>query len=513
MALPVLLAIIISLIVVSVGGYFVLQRIKNQPSQPSEPVATAPQSSPPVPVIGPFQSFLAGHCNFNSQTYERVGTVDIKSKDFPVSIDKSVTDQYNDPANGCYLTGNYSSDTPQNSIKNLSSLLFVSLSKQSDSSRIDIYDDSALSMSKETATEYAFPGQLASLSDWPQNQVVDIGDDVILGIYGESSPQIAVTCAIGKSCAKHPSLIKIGGIAVKKVALTAGETINVAISFSFLAGPNQRLSDFDKEHPYPIGYYQPADYNLALTKEFLGDSSELQSPERENVMSAKRILDAIQSNRPAFSVLNNGLRYDLEKIQADPASEAEGDTDTRIVSYDKNNLRKIVVPSLGAIYRGNLWIRFHKSIFPKNSSRLFLSAYRPASDSYYFSDVPTHYYDLTNGQLYETRISSYFDSEDPTSPNQLKMLNLGRNPQGYGRYLYLLDVLNDSVTKILELPPGENLIYQTNADMGGPSIKIVWLDDNTIQYSVYDESVPLDKTIINNIYYPRKLIGTRTLKL
>lgn len=186
---------------------------------------------------------------------------------------------------------------------------------------------------------------------------------------------------------------------------------------------------------------------------------------------------------------------------------------------NRNGEREVLVPNVTQTAKLTGLTGSGKTLFPfavaENSNKIF---FNEATDG---SDAGSHLlwsFDISTKQLTKlTNINSVFGGFDgiAISPNKLYVVTAladeGKNDKGISQNLKLLDLNNDLVKTIVTLSGDETL----NAGYTGLSsnFDIKFLDDSTVQYNVYDQSMaPIESgRYFNGAESYKPLLGTRII--
>ena len=145
------------------------------------------------------------------------------------------------------------------------------------------------------------------------------------------------------------------------------------------------------------------------------------------------------------------------------------------------------------IWPGNALVAWS---LPKTGGKLFFTSHRLSSDAP-FSDF--YSYDLHTGVVAFLPNASIYGPEWPwvISSDGFRFLSAycrAESPEFFGRRLYVVDLWTDTARLVKTLPPGETLMEGISG-FDGSSVegKKEWLNNSTIQFTVYKESKTEDE--------------------
>ncbi len=184
--------------------------------------------------------------------------------------------------------------------------------------------------------------------------------------------------------------------------------------------------------------------------------------------------------------------------------------DGKLVEINPDGSEKILIPRFSEV-AGNTYHSFNKLSFPENSNKLFLYSFLDGTDA---PPGGIWEYNISSHSFKELpNVSKYYSSHGnkSLSPNGKYVATIyDPDDQINKRRIFILDLENDKVSKIIELIGNELVTFcSSKGDCWGNMGDLKWLDNQTLQYAVYDSNKYTE--VSNQTEHP--LIEKRTIKL
>jgi hypothetical protein len=204
-------------------------------------------------------------------------------------------------------------------------------------------------------------------------------------------------------------------------------------------------------------------------------------------------------------VAENLLGYKKYKLQSlgvncvFPDSETDKYCDVSLIGIDNSDNKDILVRNFTSLFNNGPYsltkdFPIQEMYFPENAEKLILKVITFSESRHWYS------FNLKTGEFKRTG-KSVGASYTTLSPNQSRAAFLSDD----GNQLLLTDILSDTRKVISILSGDETFINRYSAFDGQPLGSIKWLDENTVEYEVYDKNDNNSEIM----FYKRTPIDTR----
>jgi hypothetical protein len=165
------------------------------------------------------------------------------------------------------------------------------------------------------------------------------------------------------------------------------------------------------------------------------------------------------------------------------------ESDGKLVEVAENGTEKVLIPSFNKLGLEGEYKIFDKLSFPDNSNELYFYSFLDGTDAppggvFVYNLITREFKKLPNVSKYYSNYGDKFLSPDG------KFLATLENPDTYSnKQIFLLDLENDKVRTLVSLKGKDSITYcSVKGDCWGNHGDIRWIDNNTIEYKVYDSS-------------------------
>lgn len=299
-------------------------------------------------------------------------------------------------------------------------------------------------------------------------------------------------------------------------------------TLKFLDKSGQVLKEFKSADLDSFNYsYFSSYYNYALVPQVWSGSalwvvSRAWSKgfEPSEDLNKERIMGIIKINTDDFGFNTLDLSFGepdfiYSILEAEPKVE-DGyfieyhmdDWDGRLVSIDSDFEKTVLVSSFREALPELQGLALGRFSFPKESNLLFLDSFLPESDAgrgkIYSYNIETKLFSLMK------TATSYGSGwgESVLSPDGTMFVSVSDGEED--NKIYIIDLLNDSVLDTIIFGSGESPVQDRNNLGGAASFDIRWINDDTIEYFVFDSS---KKILDPDGYYEKPFLEVRQYKI
>jgi len=163
--------------------------------------------------------------------------------------------------------------------------------------------------------------------------------------------------------------------------------------------------------------------------------------------------------------------------------------DGKLIEVNADGSEKVLIPSFRALAPSDSYRSFDKLSFPENSNILYFYSFLDESDAppggvYSYSLLTKEFKKLPNISEYYSNYGDKF-----LSPNGKYLASIVNPHQYSNKQIFLLDLENDKVTPIVTLSGKESITFcSVSGDCWDNQGDIKWINNNTIEYKIYDSS-------------------------